>query len=225
MKNFARPALVTVSCLIFALSSCKQSGDFSGGSNRAPATVRPPKEPQKEPPKPTQTAVQPTEQCSQTRLVGVKSLSTFIYQGSNSKQFDVELTFEPCPNQHANLALPVKFDLDAYFQFNDQGDKTIPYELLVNNSRQSNGRLTQRRGADLFGKSCQDCFFFQTDYPLEADPLLTRAILRLSLSSFGVRGPSNSSSPATRNFTVPLNIRVGDSPAVTGNLSFTPMGL
>lgn len=206
-------------CLSAGFSSCKQSGDFSGGSDRA---VNKPK-PQTQ--KPPVTQITQENKCTEARLVGVKSLSSYVNQWSNSKQFDVELTFEPCPYQLNDLALPVKFDLDAYIQFVDQTNKSIPYEMLANNVSQSSGALQQKKGSDLFGKTCQDCFFFQTDFPLEADPKLTKAILRLSLSSFSVTGPSSSMTPATQNFTVPLHVRVGDAPAVTGHLTFTPKGL
>jgi hypothetical protein len=203
--------------LLVTLGSCKQSGDFSGGSARPnkplPAVSKPP----------VQTA--PSDDCQESKLIAVKSLSSFIYQGGTTKSFDVELTFQPCPTQMTSVELPIKFDLDAYIQFISQSEKTIPYELLVNNTQQSSGRLRQTVGSDLFGKSCAACFYFLTDFPLQADPKLTKAILRLSLSSFAVRGPATSQTVATQNFTVPLHVRVGSAAPVTGQLTFTPIGL
>lgn len=210
---------IAVFFAITATSACKQSGGFSGGSESA-------NKPRPAINKPTPTVdPKPSDVCREAKLIGVKSLSSFIYQGGTTRSFDVELTFQPCEHQKDDLDLPVKFDLDAYIQFVSQADKTISYDLLVNNSSQSSGQLRQNVGADLFGKACQSCFYFLSDFPLQADPSLKRAVMRLSLTSFSVRGPASSQSVATQNFTVPLHVRVGDAPPVTGQLTFTPMGI
>jgi hypothetical protein len=202
--------------LCFVVFSCKQSGDFQGGSERGAKRESPPVAEKPTSPGPEE------QQCTQSKLVGVRSVSSFINQMGSTKSFDLELTFQPCPKQQGSHSLRLTFDLDAYMQFYSQTDKSIPIQLLVYNSPQAAGKLRQIKGADFFGKSCSACFFFESDTPLLASPDLTSAVVRLSLDSFAVLAPVSSVSRATQNFTVPLRVRVGDTPPVTGQLTFSP---
>ena len=161
--------------------------------------------------------------CTEARLLSVQSLGTFVDQSKSERSVDVELTFEPCANQKGALLLPIMFDLDATLSFIDAQSSPIGYILTVEGAPSStSGQMNYIKGSDLFGKSGPAWGHFESSGPLSASPTFTKAILKLKLANVIFYGLPNSPVMST-NFTVPMNVRIGQSQPVVGNITLTPV--
>ena len=215
MKFFASIRSSLAGILIPAFLSCSPGDNFVGGGGAAKVDKKPPEDSKKPP------ISVPVEQCKQAKLTSVKSLNEFVNQSARDRKISIELTFEACGNQMTNLQLPIKFDLDADMIFS--AEQSIPYELMINGISASSGNLQSLSGADLFDNVGSQYVYFKSSSPLEASPKIQKAILNLDLRGVQITGPANSTSPTFQNFSVPSHIKVGDTPPVTGQFTFSPV--
>lgn len=219
MVFFSQSVLTSFLLVMPVLAGCTKSDNFSGDAKNG-GTVKPRPTSGKPTPSPTPLPP-PSEDCRQAKLIEVKVLTDFIDQGKQDPTLPIELTFVPCPNQKTNLSLPIRFDLDADLFFLSDNQRSIPYDLKINGSVVSSGILGSFTGRDLFGNVGSQFAYFESSSPLTASPTLQKATLILKLSSMQILGPANSGGPANNNFTVPSHVKVGDTPAVTGSITFS----
>jgi hypothetical protein len=202
--------------LLAVSGACKQQ-EFSGGSG----TVKPAKQPPK-PQQNTDDQVRPQDPaCTEAKLISLKSLTTTINQQLATRSVDVQLTFEPCPNQTTDLTYPVWFDLDANIDFGSSGSTSLQYELSGAGLQASQGTVVFQMGTDLFGKSGPEYGHFESSSPMRASPLMTTAILKIKLGGMKILGPSLAPTPVSGSFQIPLHVKVGQAAPVTGLLTFS----
>lgn len=209
---------IATAVIVLSIASCAEQ-KFSGETGRGSAEDKPKPKPK---PTPTVDPVKPVETgCVEARLLSVRSLVSFVDQSKSVRSVDVELTFEPCPNQKGDLLLPILFDLDATLNIKNPLGNFIEYTLSAEQAAASSGKMKYVDGSDLFGKSGTKWGHFESSSPLTASPKFTKAILKLDLSTVLFYGPSNAPTQTT-NFSVPLNVKIGASAPVLGKITLTP---
>ena len=145
-------------------------------------------------------------------------------QKKSDRSVDIELTFEPCNNQNSDLKLPFQFDLDALLKFGSFGN-SLGYNISFSgpdNATTSQGNMTFISGSDLFGKVGPTWGHFESAQDIMASPLMVRAVLKLSLSNVLFLGRPDSTGPMTSNFSVPMNVKVGNSNPIKVDIMLSP---
>lgn len=187
------------------LSSCAPQ-KFSGGGARAQVKKDPPPEPVR---------------CAEAQLTSVSTSQTFVDQKSANNFIAVILKFTPCAYQKTVTSLPVTFDIDADMNFGGSMNRQIAYQMTVPGAPPVSGQMNFTLGSDLFGNTGDDYGHFESSSPLLVNPQLTSVDLKLILNSVKIVGVRDGS-PATSVFKVPLHVKIGEAPAITTQISFSP---
>jgi hypothetical protein len=194
------------------LVACRGDGGFTGKSGSGTAPSNPP--PPVAQPMPQPIPAQPAG-CTEAKLVSVTSMTSVIDQRLPTRSIDVQLTFQPCP-QMSNLNYNLWFDLDAKMTSN----QNLTYQFLGNGTVPTSGTVNFVQGQDLFGKTGNQYFHFESRAPIVAPSSLQTATLRINLGNVKIEGPVAGPTP-TGNFQIPLHVKIGNMPPVTGNITFT----
>lgn len=200
------------------LQGCNSQG-FTGGG----ATVQPVKQTEKPENTPQNSFPDPVPEagCTEAKLISLRSLTTTIDQKSPTRSVDVQLTFEPCPNQLNEMSYPLWFDVDGSLDFGGSTAMNLNYELSGSSVQASTGAVSFIIGTDLFGKSGSEYGHFESSSPLRASPALTTAVLKIKLNTVKILGPAIGPAPSFGNFQIPLHVKVGSAAPVTGTLTFS----
>jgi hypothetical protein len=153
--------------------------------------------------------------------MSVSTSQTFVDQTSANNFIEVTLKFTPCAYQKSVTSLPVTCDLDANMNFGASTTRQIAYQLTVPGVQPVSGQMTFTLGSDLFGNAGNDYGHFESSSPLMVSPQLATVGLKLILNNVKIVGVRDGS-PATGVFKVPLHIKIGESPPITTQISFTP---
>ncbi len=167
---------------------------------------------------------QPVTGCTEARLLSIRNLVSFVDQKNSDRSVDIELTFEPCKNQNSDLKLPFQFDLDALLKFGNNGN-SLEYNISFSGpdkTTTSQGNMTFISGSDLFGKVGPTWGHFESEQDIMASPLMEKAVLKLSLSNVLFLGRPESTGPMTSNFSVPMNVKVGNSNPIKVDIMLSP---
>ena len=188
------------------MSSCAPQ-KFAGGSGSAPAAKKnPPLEP---------------VQCTEAQLTSVSTSQTSVDQRGANDFIAVTLKFTPCAYQKTVTSLPVTFDLDADMSFATSTIPQIAYQMSVPGAAPVSGQMTFTLGWDFFGNTGNDYGHFESSSPLMVSPQLAAVDLKLILNNVNIIGVRDGS-PATGVFKVPLHVKIGEAPAITTQISFSP---
>lgn len=180
---------------------------FAGGGTRGAALKKNP------PPEPVH--------CTEAQLTSVFTSQTYVDQRSANDFVAVTLKFTPCAYQKTVTSLPVTFDIDADMNFGTSTSRQIAYQMSVPGASPVSGQMTFTMGSDLFGNTGDDYGHFESSSPLMVSPQLASVDLKLILNNVKIVGVRDGS-PATGVFKVPLHVKVGEAPAITTQISFSP---
>jgi hypothetical protein len=209
---------------LYLVVACKaQEGGFAGEGRRAYLDKKPKPQLPQEDIKQDDPPLPKPSKCVEAKLESVNSLTSFVTQNQSSGTLELELNFEPCLEQIGRVQLPILFDVDANALFLPGQERRLSYEVSMQGVRVAGpGAINTVFGEDVFGKTGADFAHFRSDGALSVAPNISTARLTVKLNSMFVVGPVNSTSYATSNFSVPVYVRIGQSPPVRTNVVFAP---